>query len=84
MMWGDYSGGWWIVMWLSMAVFWGLLIAGVIMLVNSSSRTSKGDEDSPVETLKRRLAAGEIDREQFRALREEIRGRPHGPGAAVH
>jgi uncharacterized membrane protein len=39
--------------------------------------------DSPDETLKRRLAAGEIDQEQYRTLSDEIHGRPHGP-AAVH
>jgi putative membrane protein len=84
MMWGDYSGGWWIVMWLSMAVFWGLVIVGAVLLVNSFSRNDRPEGDSPDETLKRRLARGEIDQEQYRVLSDEIHGRPHGPTAAVH
>ena len=83
MMWGDYSGGWWIVMWPSMAVFWSLVIVGALVLVNSFSR-NKASEDPPDETLKRRLAAGEIDQEQYRVLSDEIHGRPHRPTAAVH
>jgi uncharacterized membrane protein len=53
------------------------------MLVNWFS-TNKSQTDSPEETLKHRLAAGEIDQEQYRALRDELQGRPHGPTAAVH
>jgi len=83
MMWGSYDGGWWIVMWLSMAVFWGLVIVGAIMMVNSFGRNTS-QADSPEETLKHRLAAGEIDQEQYRVLRDELQGRPHGPTAAVH
>ncbi len=83
MMWGDYSGGWWIVMGLSMVVFWSLVIAGAMMVVNSSG-TNKSQSDSPEETLKRRLAAGEIDVAQYRALRDELQGRPHGSSPAAH
>ena len=84
MMWGDYGGGWWIVMGLSMAAFWGLVIVGAIVLMNSFTGNSKAGGDSPGETLKRRLAAGEIDQEQYRVLSDEIHGRPHRPTAAVH
>ena len=83
MMWGDYSGGWWIVMWSSMAVFWALVIVSAVVLVNSFSR-NRASDDAPEETLKRRLAAGEIDQEQYRVLSDEIHGRPHRPTAAVH
>jgi uncharacterized membrane protein len=83
MMSGDYSGGWWIVMWLSMAVFWALVIVAAVMLVGSFGSNTKKGGDSPDETLKRRLAVGEIDQEQYRALSDEIHGRPHGPTAAV-
>jgi putative membrane protein len=84
MMWGDYGGGWWIVMWLSMAVFWALVIVGGAVLLNSFKGNTAAGADSPDETLKRRLATGEIDQEQYRALSDEIHGRPHGPTAAVH
>ncbi len=79
---GDYIGGWWIVMWLSMAVFWTLVLVGAFVLVTSFSNRAQGG-DIPEETLKRRLAAGEIDREQYRALSDELHGRPHGPTAVV-
>ena len=83
MMWGDYSGGWWIGMWLSMAVFWALIIVGAVVLAKSLGGNNKTGDDSPDEMLKHRLAAGEIDQEQYRALSDEIHGRPHGP-ATVH
>ncbi len=84
MMWGDYGGGWWIAMWLSMAVFWVLVIVGVSLLVNSFNCGGTTGGDSPDETLKRRLATGEIDQEQYKTLSDEIHGRPHGPTAAAH
>lgn len=84
MMWGDYGGGWWIAMWLSMAVFWVLVIVGVSLLVNSFNSGGTTGGDSPDETLKRRLATGEIDQEQYKTLSDEIHGRPHGPTAAAH
>ncbi len=83
MMWGNYDGGWWIVMWLSMTVFWGLVIIGAIMLMNPFGRNTSQTR-SPEEMLEYRLAAGEIDEEQYRALRDELQGRPHGPRAPVH
>jgi uncharacterized membrane protein len=67
-----------------MAVFWALVIVGGFLLVNSSSRHHESGSHSPDGTLKRRLATGEIDEEQYRILRDEIHGRPHGPTAAVH
>lgn len=84
MMSGDYSEGWWIVMWLSMAVFWALVIVGAVVLAKTFGANNKTGGDSPDDTLKRRLAAGEIDQEQYRALSDEIHGRPHAPTAAVH
>ncbi len=83
MMWGDYDAGWWIVMWLSMLVFWGLVIAGIVIAVNSIA-TNRTKADSSEETLRQRLAAGEIDQEQYRTLREELRGGRPGPTAPAH
>lgn len=76
MMGADYSGGWWILMWLSMAVFWSFAVIGVAWLMNSLRNNKL--EGSPDETLKRRFAAGEIDQAQYRILSDEIHGRPHG------
>lgn len=92
MMWGYDNGvAWWgwLLMSLSMVVFWGLVIVGIFALVNWSGgrRDSGGDSrefrDTPEDTLARRLASGEIDQPTYRALRDELRGHPHGPSAAV-
>lgn len=68
MMWGD--GGYLVLMWLWMAVFWGAVIAGVVWLVRSTGRRSVAT--SVDEILKRRLASGEIDAEQYRMLKQEL------------
>lgn len=83
MMWGNYDGGWWIVMWLSMTVFWAVVIVGAVMLAKSFG-SNNSETGSPEETLRHRLAAGEITEEQYRSLRDELQGRPHGPTAPVH
>ena len=79
----DHDGGWWILMSVWMVVFWGLLIVGAIILVNWLGE-NKRTRESPEETLRRRLASGEIDEERYRALLDELAGRPHGPAAAAH
>ncbi|HYM14473.1 MAG TPA: SHOCT domain-containing protein [Dehalococcoidia bacterium] len=89
MMWdaGGWGGGWWIAMWLSMILFWGGLIALAAWLFSGIGRGGARDDrsggEAPEETLARRLAAGEIDQEQYRAVRDELRGR-HGPQAPAH
>ena len=83
-MWEYHDGGWWIVMWLSMAIFWGLLIIGVLTLANWFTKgETRGD--SAEDILSRRLAVGEIDQEQYRALRDELRHRSYGtPRTSPH
>lgn len=68
MMWG--AGGWWVIMALWMVVFWGAVIAGVVWLVRSAGHRSVGA--SADDLLKRRLASGEIDAEQYRMLKQEL------------
>lgn len=80
----DYGdGGWWVMMWISMAIFWGLVIFGVVALVNGFGDRGTRPE-SPGETLDRRLAAGEIDETQYRALRDELHRSLQGPVARAH
>lgn len=64
------GGEWWVIMSLWMAVFWAAVIAGIIWLVRSTGRRSVGT--SVDEILKRRLASGEIDAEQYRTLKQEL------------
>ena len=77
----DMDGGWWILMWVSMMAFWVFVVLVALWLVGSVRGRGRDAAESPEDLLARRLASGEIDAPQYRALREEIRGR-HGPSAA--
>jgi putative membrane protein len=61
-----------------MLVFWGLVLLGLILMINwllTAIRNEKRD-DSPycdaLHILKSRYAKGEIDREQYEQMRREI------------
>lgn len=82
MMWG-FGGGWF--GWLFMIAFWVLVIAvivwGVRLLTGrggggsaTQSRPAGGGAESALEVLKRRYAAGEIDRDQYLAMRKDLEG----------
>ena len=60
-----------------MILFWGLIIAGVVWLVQSLARgtgSSSGAPpgESPLEILKRRYAKGEITKEQFEEMKRDL------------
>ncbi len=70
-MWGFHDGmGWWMVFggfW--MLVFWAAIIGLVVWGINRTSRRDARDHtDSPVEIAKRRLARGEITRDEYEEL----------------
>lgn len=70
---GMGSGGWAV-----MAVFWMLLIAGmvwaaVVLLRRSDHSAGPGAVLGPSEILDRRLATGEIDAATYDALRAKLR-----------
>lgn len=76
MMWG---GGWFGGIF--MILFWILLIVGIIALVRwiiASNRTSgtgvPSTAVSALEILKQRYAKGEIDRDQFIAMKRDLEG----------
>lgn len=63
----------------TMLLFWGLLIAGAVWLVRSifpgSMNTNKSNEGrimSPREILDQRYARGEITREQYKAMVDDL------------
>ena len=65
-------GGWWMI--LAMVVFWGLIIWGVVALVrgrHSYCRTEH-DNNSALEILRRRYAAGEISKEEFEQKKKDL------------
>ena len=69
-MWG--AGG--LVMMLMMLVFWGLVIAGLVVglrwLIGQGGRTSR---DEALEILRQRYARGEIDKQEFDTRRRDLR-----------
>ncbi len=71
---GMMGGGWGIfMMMISMVLFWGLIIGGIILLVRFifPQSGSKSSEDS-LEILKRRYARGEIEKEEFESKKRDI------------
>lgn len=73
--WGMHDGmGWW-MLWggLMMVVFWGAVIGLIIWGVTRATGggTSRG-EDSPLDIARRRYASGEITREQYEQLRQDL------------
>ena len=57
-------------LWPLFILFWILLIAGVVVVIGWLLR---GKADSPLEILRRRYARGEIDRETYTRMRQELR-----------
>ena len=68
-MWG--AGG--LVMMLMMLVFWGLVIAGLVIglrwLIGQGRSTSR---DEALEILRQRYARGEIDKQEFDTRRRDL------------
>jgi len=63
---------------LGMLLFWGLIICLMVWLVvtlarsSQSGGSSRAQPDLALETLRRRLAAGEITPQEFDALRQKL------------
>jgi len=56
-----------------MFLFWGLIIALVIMLIRQAgSKTNSSKDESPVNIVKQRYAKGEISKEEFDRLVSEL------------
>ena len=71
---GWYGGSPWMTIGgaLMMALFWGGLILLAVWLVRGTGRGAQPLD--PMETLKRRLASGEINQEQYEQTRKAIQG----------
>ena len=69
---GDY--GWWGGM--GMLLFWGLLIAGIVMLMRCSSDSGacgkREREKAALDILKERYARGEIEHEEFEQKKRDL------------
>ncbi len=82
-MWGmhDVGAGWWIVMSVWMVAFWVLVIWAIWRVTGDRRGAQSGSEarETPLETLDRRLAAGEITVDQYERLRDALEARPPTP-----
>jgi putative membrane protein len=77
MMWSWGSGyGWGMAVFgvLMMLVFWGGIAVAVAYVVRSLGRPRPTGGDGAMDTLRRRLAAGEITSEEFERLRQVLQG----------
>lgn len=63
---------------LGMFLFWGLILGLVVWLVVTLTRSGQGgashgaQPDTALETLRRRLATGEITAQEFDQLRQKL------------
>ncbi len=69
--------GWMMFMPVFMIVFWGLVIWGVVAVVQGISRgggpgPAVAREESALEILKRRYARGEIDKEEYEDKKRDL------------
>ena len=76
---GDVATGFpmafaWIGGWLMFVAFFRAVAVASMIFVRSLTRGSAPETDSAMELLKRRLAAGEIPREQFGAIVQTLAG----------
>lgn len=78
-MWGLHDGmGWWMIFFAFWFVlFWAVVIALVVWGVNQfSGRGSSGDgRDSALDIVRERYARGELSKEEFDRMREDLAGR---------
>ncbi|MGO8754686.1 MAG: SHOCT domain-containing protein [Gallionellaceae bacterium] len=77
---GDYGWGWGVMglgMGLGMLLFWGLLIAGIVMLVKGFWGSGACGKREPGKTaldlLKERYARGEIEKEEFEQKKLDLK-----------
>lgn len=75
--------GWWIL-WggLMMLIFWGGIVALVIWAVRSLVNRDEGQPERPLEIARRRYASGEITREEFEQIRQDLSVRGSGNAGA--
>ena len=73
---GDYGWGW-SGMGLGMLLFWGILIAAIVLLLKytwgSGAGAGRDQQKSALDILKERYARGEIGREEFEQKKSDIK-----------
>lgn len=67
--WGGFS----ILGWLSVVVFWILLVLGIAALVRYLSRSQEsGNGKTPIDILKERYASGDITKKEFEEKKKDL------------
>ncbi len=80
---GYWGTGWHFAMLLGMVLWWGLIIAAVVLFVRWLLRQERGvrpgtgggpaaEAEDPLLIIKRRYARGELTREQYEELKETL------------
>ncbi len=70
---GDVGAGWWVVMMIGMALFWGAVILGIVWLVRDGleGRQRSGHE-TPLAILDRRFAEGALSADEYHERRNVL------------
>lgn len=73
MYWGDYGWGMGFG-WIFMILFWILVILGIVFLVRliAGFQKNKQSRESPLDILKKRYAKGEITKEEFQKMKDDM------------
>ena len=73
MNWGTYGWGMGFG-WIFMILFWALVIFGIVYIIQTILRRAgqPGAEESPLDILKKRYAKGEISKEEFDRIKDDI------------
>ncbi len=75
--WGGWGYGMGIFGGLMMLLFWGLIIVGLVLVVRwlwDQGRHGSGPvaAEAPLDILKRRYARGEISKEEFDRMKQDV------------
>ncbi len=58
--------------WLIMLFFWILVILGVVYVIHLVTRGREPHEETPLDTLKKRYAKGEVTKEEFERMKDDL------------
>lgn len=72
MMWGYFDGGNWLWMAPMMVLFWGGIVVLAVVAIRAFSGSKSHDE--ALDILRRRLAGGEINHDEFEKTRKALGG----------
>jgi putative membrane protein len=81
MLWGNCGWSYGPHMWhgggMFMILFWVIVVIAIVMVVRYVARTKHRDlasAETPLDILKRRYAKGELTKEEFDRMKEDVKG----------